>query len=1710
MKSHAFKRWIKCVFTSISLLILPFVPFAGTVVHAYSGDLLVETFDSYAVGQSPPGWTVPKPPAAVMPSPSPYIVKATVEELPGTPGRMLELRKNGKSTSSYNISRTIANATAKLVMSYRVRAEQTDAVFYLPTPQSGSVVLAKLSLYNGQFAYMKKGGTAWTTIQPYSAGVWYDVRIMLDTDADTFTLSINGEPKLSAEPAEAGGSVTSLYLGIYKDSIGAAYFDDLFFNSYKPANSAQFAQPSFDLAAGSSQALPLLFDPADATDQSAVWSSDQPGIASVSGNGVVTGLAVGKATITARPRENIPSASVKVNVYEVPVTGITVVNPQSPSLPVGSRAWLQAIVAPDNSTNKTIVWGSDNPQVAAVDGYGEVTGVAPGTATVYAATPDGKVRGETKVTVVARAVQKQLYVSPSGDDVNPGTEQAPFRTIAKAQAAVRGLNFAMTGDIVVNLRGGTYVLDKELQFASEDSGKNGYFVTYRSYPGEKAIISGGQTVDGGWELHDSALNIYQAHVGHELQTRQLFVDGVRAVRARSVSGLINPVKTATGYTSDDTLLPSLRSIDDLEFVYQDLWTNSRAGVQSVTGSGGKAQITMEEPAWTAISNRGLTSATVPAYYENAYELLDEPGEWYYDRTAGMLYYKPRAWEQLSTVKVVAPVLEKLLNIQGYSADDPVRNLQFENLEFAYTTWMRPSTSYGHSDAQNNHLRYPGTKDTLPDAAITIQLANTVNFERNTFTKLGISAIRMDNGVQNSLIQGNHFYDISGSALNVGQPYSSDPDVYRPADPRKIMKNDDVVNNLIHDIGVDYKSASAISAGYPVDMDIRHNEIFSIPYSGTHIGYGWGAQFNPVTRNVQIENNLIYDLLGMGLRDGGAIYSLGTTGASAADPNVVSGNYIRNQMEDSAVLYADEGSAYWKYENNVIDLKDTPPWHGQQRWAQVWLPTIHDQFFNNNYTTQSYYVNNGTNSIFVNTHVVPDANWSGEALAIIDNAGLQPGFRDVALGVVPRVSADPINLAIGVTGTVVVYGQSGKDQPLGLGSSTVHYASRNPAVAVVDAQGHVTGVSRGSTKLDVSIVNGSVLRHLALDVFVGDTLSDIRLSGEDGHVLFGTQGETKELQAYGNTLFGNKVSLGRTEFFSSNPEVASVSADGLLTAHHAGATVLTIKGDFLDNTKEGYYLYKVVDSSTADDYGLRSEIGDADSWTVNATGSGNIQQGTDSITVATPGGYSVYSGRKFLNELLDFNLRINGAGSWYALSLGNPSSQTSYTNGSTYLVAIGAGGIDLYRFNSGQRTVIYGNLPGYTSVGGGTVPNTMLPYNETHRVQLGTFRQGDGVRIIMKVEGIEVFNFLDTDKTNALSDAGYFGLIARSGSITLSRTDHQQPAVAGLAIDGLSGIQAGERRTVSVTVVYENGDNGPLASGVSFSSSDARVADVDSNGNVTARLPGTAIIIARYGSVIGSYPLTVQDTIPPVTVGKLTPAEPDGANGWYVHPVTVNLLATDQGDGVASTVYSQDGGITWIQYTGAFTVSLDGPSELKYRSTDKAGNAEAVGMIAFRMDSAGPKLEVAGVEEDGSYEDAGNLQLQVHVIDAQSGVDDAQTSIVLDGKPYPNGSIASLYSLPLGAHTLTVTAVDLAGNRSVKTIHFQTVTSIQSLQDLVQRFTQSNLIDNAGLANSLMSKIKNGNLQSFVREVQAQSGKHITAEAAQYLIRDAQALILQIK
>jgi hypothetical protein len=131
--------------------------------------------------------------------------------------------------------------------------------------------------------------------------------------------------------------------------------------------------------------------------------------------------------------------------------------------------------------------------------------------------------------------------------------------------------------------------------------------------------------------------------------------------------------------------------------------------------------------------------------------------------------------------------------------------------------------------------------------------------------------------------------------------------------------------------------------------------------------------------------------------------------------------------------------------------------------------------------------------------------------------------------------------------------------------------------------------------------------------------------------------------------------------------------------------------------------------------------------------------------------------------------------------------------------------------------------------------------------------------------------------------------------------------------------------------------------------------------------------------------------------------------------------------------------------------------------------------------------------------------------------------MLDGTvPVTDGQALDLATLAPGAHTLVVTAVDWYGNEGTASVTFSVTITLDSLVASVQQYLGTGAISGEGIANSLLSKLdtvmariadgKTGPamnaLRAFINEVQAQTGKAITPEAAAMLIADAEFLLIE--
>jgi hypothetical protein len=523
------------------------------------------------------------------------------------------------------------------------------------------------------------------------------------------------------------------------------------------------------------------------------------------------------------------------------------------------------------------------------------------------------------------AAQQTFHVSPVGRDDHPGTREQPFATLTRARDAVRRVNRGMKGDILVYLRAGTHRLHETVEFDARDSGTGGHRVVYQAYPDETPVLSGGVEI-AGWRPHEKGL--WKAPV-RGLNFRQLYVNGRRATRARQPNAGDYHRLVLWDLEEKEILVPGAevrpwRQFRQVEMVVQMAWAEAILRLDSVrfTGDGKNpwvrpayARIAPQQPERDLVFARDYPPKQGGQVYhfENAYEFLDEPGEWYLDRAADVVYYRPRPGEDPSLMEVVAPRVETLVRVRG-TREEPVRGLVFRGITFEHTTWLRPSEQ-GHLTLQAFQYTIPPTAAdeqhvARPPAAVLVEATEGIVFERNVFRRLGATALDLHMGTAGCRVVGNAFHDIAGNGVSVGVFSPPDAEVhvpYQPADPREVCRDDVVSHNYIFRVGRDYPGSCGIAAGHPRGLVVEHNEIAYLPYTGISVGWGWRHLPNAMADNV-IRANHVHHVMQM-LCDGGGIYTL-----SLQPGTVIERNYIHDLAKSPwagesglKAIYLDEGS-----------------------------------------------------------------------------------------------------------------------------------------------------------------------------------------------------------------------------------------------------------------------------------------------------------------------------------------------------------------------------------------------------------------------------------------------------------------------------------------------------------------------------------------------------------------------------------------------------------------------------------------------------------------------------------------------------------------------------------------------------------------------------------------------------------------------------------
>jgi len=469
------------------------------------------------------------------------------------------------------------------------------------------------------------------------------------------------------------------------------------------------------------------------------------------------------------------------------------------------------------------------------------------------------------------------HVAPDGSDLNPGTAARPWATLGGARDGVRARRGLSAGAVTVWLKGGYYNLATTAVFEPVDSGTPGAPIVYASAPGESAHLTGAVNLDPGWFTRvDRRSPIWDrldpAAQGHVYAVR-LFDHGItdlgaleprgfnlRAVAPLELSYDGRPMTLARWPNVDDPLSVTGTVLSDRTFTYtgsrparwsraSDIWMH---GLWSQNWADFHVAVARIDPVGRTITLAGPPAqygiaSRQPYYAYNLLEELDVPGEYYVDRTSGVLYFWPPG-------PLAGSVLQASMLKTSILAVNGARFITFRGL--TVESARGPLVTIGAGD----HIQFDGC--VLRNAGqFAAQIAGTHNgITGSEIAFCGDEGVRLAGGDRAALTPGDNY--VSESRIHGTGRIAW---TYKPG----VVFEGGCGNRATHDLLEDLPHAAVLFSGN--NHLIAYNEIRDVCQLTSDAGAIYAGQSWSFRGNV-IEYNYLHEIAShLGSPDVNGIY-----------------------------------------------------------------------------------------------------------------------------------------------------------------------------------------------------------------------------------------------------------------------------------------------------------------------------------------------------------------------------------------------------------------------------------------------------------------------------------------------------------------------------------------------------------------------------------------------------------------------------------------------------------------------------------------------------------------------------------------------------------------------------------------------------------------------------------------------------------------------
>ena len=521
---------------------------------------------------------------------------------------------------------------------------------------------------------------------------------------------------------------------------------------------------------------------------------------------------------------------------------------------------------------------------------------------------------------------KDIFVSPKGNNQNPGTKEKPIQSLLMAkQMAYDLIKSGQHEKVIIWLNDGIYTITEPLVFDPLESSLPNPSLVFKSLKGTKPVISGGLKLSNWSKRQDGYWTCKLSDIAPGLQNvRELFVNGKRASRARFPNNDFLRVKKAgedkrTNFYFEKGDFPIPSKSKNVELVFMHDWSITRIGVKEINADANQLiavdNIGAKSPSFFTIDNW----EPHPRYFlENALEFIDLDFEWVFlPETKEIVIHLPKNTDP-SKFNIVTPLSEGLVTLVG-KEDKPIKNIQFDGITFQYAKWSIPTGGYCGIQATFYDQRRDNNEwnwNSIP-AAVSAIWSDGIVFSNCIFKNLGGTGLLLGAGCRRSRIINSEFDDISGNGIMIGEGQErikNGTNWYKSA-PEQVAFGNTIENCRINNCGSQYFCAVGIWAGLTSKSTIKNNEISNLPYTGISIGWMWSTETTPCQENI-IDGNHIHHIMNT-LSDGGGIYMLGLQPRSKLINNHIHDVKKNAGSAESNGMFLDEGITDVRVENNLI-------------------------------------------------------------------------------------------------------------------------------------------------------------------------------------------------------------------------------------------------------------------------------------------------------------------------------------------------------------------------------------------------------------------------------------------------------------------------------------------------------------------------------------------------------------------------------------------------------------------------------------------------------------------------------------------------------------------------------------------------------------------------------------------------------------------------